>query len=173
MSVTLSALFRDRLRRMPETGEMRDGSIRYLMMRPDALMGLFARLPAEMRGPAFAALAGSVAEHGGRSVKAYRESGAADADTLMRTMVDTSADLGWGRWRFVPRPDGAGYDVTVSNSPFADGAGTSDQPVCAPIVGILTALAPLLAGEGAGVRECTCAAMTGAGTCQFRIDPAA
>ena len=50
-----------------------------------------AGVPAVVRA-AFAALAGSVAEHGGRSVKAYRESGAADADALMRTIIDTATD---------------------------------------------------------------------------------
>lgn len=170
MSMNLAAPFRDRLQRLPETGEMRDGSIRYLTMRPDALMGLFARLPADSRQAALTALAESVAEFGGRSVAAYRASGAADAGPLVRTIIETSADLGWGVWSFAE--DGTGVAVCVENSPFADGAGTSDVAVCAPIVGILTAIAPVLVGPGARIHECTCAAVSGTGHCRFRIDPA-
>lgn len=44
--------FRDRVTWHPDHGEIRDGDIRYMMIRPDALMGIFSRLPPDMRAEA-------------------------------------------------------------------------------------------------------------------------
>lgn len=169
----LALTFHARLARAPDQGEMRDGTIRYLMMRPDALMGLFARLDPAARRSALAALAASVAEFGGRSVAAYRASGAMEPEAMIRTIARTSAELGWGRWSFARQPSGA-VEVTVENSPFAEGltaSGPADCACCAPIVGILAAIAPLIAGEGARVHETDCAAVTSAAACRFLIEP--
>ena len=43
------------------------GGIRYMMIRPDALMGLFRRLDPPQRAAAFEAIAASIREHGGKS----------------------------------------------------------------------------------------------------------
>lgn len=163
--------FHDRLRLKPEHGEMRDGDIRYLMMRPDALMGMFMRLEPELRQVALSALASSVAEFGGKSISAYQANGAAQRNALIPVIVRTSADLGWGLWEFIPLADGS-FEVVVRNSPFAAAVGRADLPVCAPIVGILTALAPLLVGRDALVRETQCSARTGEGPCRFLIEKA-
>lgn len=164
----LSQGFHDRLKRAPEQGEMRDGQIRYLMMRPDALMGMFMRLEPGLRQAALAALAASVAEFGGKSVSAYQASGAAQQDKLISVIVRTSADLGWGLWQFARLPDGA-FELIVRNSPFATAVSGAEMPVCAPVVGILTAMAPLLVGEGAEVTETQCCARTGDVECRFLV----
>lgn len=169
MAVSLSRRFAERLIREPERGQMRDGPIRYLMMRPDALMGMFALLSPAARDEALAALARSVAEHGGRSVQAYVDSGAVSPEALIATMTETSADLGWGVWEFLPDANGQAITLTVTNSPFAQGAGHTDQPACAPILGIASAIAPHLLGTGATVRETQCAAQSGTGICHFAI----
>ena len=167
----LSKPFHDRLLHDPEKGEMRDGSIRYLMMRPDALMGLFDRLPLAARGEALNALVASVADHGGKSVNAYRENGAGDVDGLLQTIVATSAALGWGRWRF-DRSQAGRVEVIIENSPFAAASAQTDLPACAPIMGILTALAPLLlAREDVQVTEDSCCAVTSCAHCNFVIAP--
>jgi uncharacterized protein len=160
--------FHARLQIAPERGEMRDGDIRYLMMRPDALMGAFMRLPDAARADALAALGASVADHGGRSVTAYRDNGAANPEALLSVITVTSAALGWGVWEVHPAAAGE-LEITVRNSPFAAGAGRSDSPVCAAITGILSAVAPLIAGSGAKARETACAAQTGENCCHFRI----
>lgn len=161
--------FHQRLAITPDKGEMRDGAIRYLMMRPDALMGMFARLSPAARAEALDALAASVAENGGKSVRAYRDSGAADPEALMRTIVQTSAELGWGLWTF-DRQGEDGFRVTVRNSPFADGIGSAEAPVCGAIRGILTAMGPLLTGgKDVTVTETQCHAVSGTGTCSFTV----
>jgi hypothetical protein len=99
----LSQSFHQRLNITPAQGEMRDGAIRYLMMRPDVLMGMFARLPESIRGEALTALTASVAENGGKSVKAYRDSGAADPGGGLETLAPPPRGRGGGGGGFLNR----------------------------------------------------------------------
>ncbi|MFT8245476.1 V4R domain-containing protein [Roseomonas sp. BN140053] len=159
--------FRNRLQFDAARGEYRDGAIRYMMLRHDALMGLFARLPEAERLAALDALGASVREFGGRSVESYRAAGADDAARMMDTIAATAPELGWGIWRF--SREGEALVLAVENSPFAAGIGTSAHPVCHAIVGMLTALGPILLGKPASVEETQCAAVAGGSTCRFRM----
>ncbi|KRW95245.1 4-vinyl reductase [Paracoccus sp. MKU1] len=166
-SVDTARRFRQRLHHDHETGQLSDGPIRYLIMRPDALMGMFDRLPTSARAEALAALAGSVAEFGGRSVTAYLQARPGNFEALLRVIEQISADLGWGLWRFQAGQDG-NYGLTVRNSPFAAGiAQPASQPACAPIQGMLTAIAAQIFGNGGKVIETHCAACHGGDTCHF------
>jgi hypothetical protein len=55
-------------------GEVRDQNRRYLLMRPDVLMGMLLRLSDPVRTEALTALAESTAINGKRSIVAYMES---------------------------------------------------------------------------------------------------
>jgi hypothetical protein len=162
--------FRDRLTFDAARGEYRDGTLRYLMMRPDALMGLFAELPPPTRAEALAALARSVARFGGRSAQSYRAAGAATPAALLDTIAATAPQLGWGVWTL--RLDGDVLHLTVENSPFAAGFGASADPVCAEIAGMLRAVGELVLGGGVSGAETACAA-TGASCCRFTARRAA
>ena len=155
--------FRDRLLFDAARGEYRDGDIRYMMIRPDALMGMIAELPGPVRPQALEAFARAIHRFGGRSARAYQESGASEADTLLRTIEATAPQLGWGRWTLTRTTEGLA--LRVENSPFAAGAGPSPHPVCAPIRGMLTAVGDMTLG-GVRVTETACAA-TGAACCRF------
>jgi predicted hydrocarbon binding protein len=143
-------------------GEWRDGDARYLVIRNDSLMGLFRRLEEPARGAALRAFAESLAEHGGRSAAGYR---AEDEEGFLGRVTAMAARLGWGRWVF--SRDAGALRLVVENSPFADGFGSSAVPVCAPIAGMLQAVASLALGAPAAVEETRCAA-TGAADCAFR-----
>ena len=162
--------FRDRLTFDGARGEYRDGDIRYLMMRPDALMGLFAELPEAARGEALAALAHSVARFGGRSARSYRAAGAATPAALLDSIAATAPQLGWGVWEL--RLEDDALHLTVENSPFAAGFGASAQPVCAAVTGMLRAVGELVFGGEVSAAEDSCAA-TGAACCRFTARRAA
>ena len=162
--------FRDRLSFDAARGEYRDGDIRYLMMRPDALMGLFAELSPQARAEAFAALARSVTRFGGRSARAYRAADAATPAALLDTIAATAPQLGWGVWAL--RVDDDALHLTVVNSPFAAGFGASADPVCAAIAGMLRAVGELVLGGDVAAAETVCAA-TGAACCHFTARRAA
>ena len=147
----------------PELGEYRDGAIRYMMIRPDALMGMIAEMPEAMRPHAMEAFARAITRAGGHSARSYR------ADDLLRTIEETAPRLGWGIWTLRATDDGLALDV--ANSPFAAGAGASPHPVCAPIRGMLIAVGEMTVGDVI-VTETACAAM-GAQCCRFTVSRAA
>ena len=142
-------------------GELSEGSARYLLIRHDSLMGLFQRLPEPVRSEALSAFADSVAEHGGRSAKNYR---AEDPEHLLTNVAAKASRLGWGSWTFAR--EGESIVLTVQNSPFARGFGGAQRPVCAPIAGMLQAVASLALGAEATVGETSCAT-TGGAACVF------
>ncbi len=162
--------FRERLTWDLGRGEIRDGEIRYLMMRADALMGVLHHLPAEMRGAVLSAFAASVQAHGGGSARKYRQMGAGAPDALLQVIAATAPQLGWGSWRFVGSAAGR-LELEVANSPFAAGHGPSDGPVCGPVAGMLAAVAEMVLERPARVRETACAA-AGAPACRFEALPA-
>lgn len=154
--------FRDRLDFRPE-GAVFDGPRRYMMIRPEALMGIFTRLDPAAREAALEALAASIFVQGSDSARAYAAAGGPAAD-LPAIVAATAPDLGWGVWRF--ERNGDRLTLTVANSPFAAGFGRSDAPVCHAIRGMVAAVATLVLGAPASARETECAA-TGASACRF------
>ena len=143
-------------------GELTEGAARYLLIRHDSLMGLFQRLPEPARSEALAAFADSLAEHGGRSAESYR---AEHPDRLLPILAGKASQLGWGNWSFALERES--IVLTVHNSPFAHGFGNSKHPVCAPIAGMLRAVASLLLGADSTASETSCAA-SGGEACVFR-----
>ena len=158
--------FRERL--VWDRGEIRDGDIRYLMIRPDGLMGMFARLTPQAREEALEAVCASITEHGAKSAGAYRAMGADDTPALLDVIVRTAPQLGWGEWSFT-ESGARRLELRVDNSPFADGFGSGDRPVCAPIRGMLTALAGMIFARSVRVAETDCAAC-GAPSCLFMVE---
>ena len=162
--------FRARLAYDHAAGEYRDGALRYMLIRPEALMGLIAELPEAARPAAFEAFARALHRVGGGSARTYRAAGAATPEALLATIAATAPQLGWGRWEIAR--DGAGLTVTVRNSPFAAGAGPAPGPVCAPIRGMLRAVGEMALGTPVVTEETECAA-AGAPCCRFAVTPAA
>jgi len=162
------ASIRERLRWSTELGALHDGPRRYLMMRPDVWMGAVALLPVAVQGQVLEALAVSTREYGADSLRAYAAQAGGDAQALMATTAQAAADLGWGRWSL--EREGDVLHLNVSGSPFAAGwprAPRPAQPVCAPIRGMLEALAGIvLGGAHATTVESECAAC-GAAACRF------
>jgi predicted hydrocarbon binding protein len=185
----------ERLRHDLEQGQILDQDRRYLMLRADVLMGLFAELEPAPRAQALRALGRSVRRHGAGSVQAYARllaqgleaSGPATAraaaaaasasaeSALLGDMARAAAVLGWGAWEF--EPDGQGLRLTVRNSPFAAaarGLGLHAEPVCHAIAGMAEALGQALWSVPAEVSEC-CAVQGPPGAalrCVFQLRPA-
>lgn len=157
--------FQERLTWHAESGEIRDGAVRYMLIRPDALMAVFAGLASAPRALALDMFRQAVLTFGSRSAAKYN----ADATSpLIDVVAATAPQLGWGRWS-VERIDG-GYRVVVMNSPFAAGFGASDLPVCAPIAGMLQAVGTIMGGDASVAHETHCAAVHG-DRCEFRMIP--
>lgn len=147
-----------------EAGAVYDGDLRYVLLRPDVLMGVAAKFGME----AFVeAIEESAFLNARESFSTYRAQGRLDADHFLESTGTFAARLGWGAWS-ISQCDGPGIEVAVRNSPFAAGAGHSPVPVCGPISGVLRALHLIALGRDVGVEEMACAAQ-GASCCRFRI----
>lgn len=148
-------------------GEVRDGDIRYLLIRPDVLMGLFGNLESAARRDALLAIKNSAFECGKASMYEYRKLEFSSPDEMLQFFCASAARLGWGSFAY--EISEAGMPVfEVTNSPFAAGYGTSDQPVCAPVVGILEAFAEVFLDKSQIMQEVACAAQ-GADRCRFAV----
>jgi uncharacterized protein len=167
----MSSPLHERLKFDTDAGQVLDQDRRYVLMRADVLMGLFAALPEPDRQRAMEALGQSVWRHGADSVKAYASQPGCTPDMLLHTMQSSAASLGWGRWAFEEAP--GGLRLQVSNSPFAAMASFHDRPACSAIVGMLQALGEALWRAPVQVCETRCAAMSepAACTCQFDMWP--
>lgn len=148
-------------------GEIREDGIRYVMMRPDVLMGVAHELCAVPRQAFLTALAESAFQHAQASFVHYQNTQRFVDAQLLEGVFSVAARLGWGAWTLREEPE-HGQLVEVLNSPFAAGFGRSDIPVCAIIVGILRAAMFVAAGSAGEVREFRCAAQ-GAPCCQFLV----
>ena len=157
----------DRMSRDPALGELRDGNTRLFLMRADAFMDAFRRLDEEARYNMFTACAQAIAEHSGQSVKYYRhELGPAAREIFLNAAVNMVADMGWGHWAFGPHTPGE-ITLDVVSSPFVEGYGEATAPVCAPVLGMIEALAGIIFSVDPVVEEIACAAVTGCNTCKF------
>lgn len=161
---------RQRLTWDEPAGAILDADRRYVMLRADVLMGLFAGLPPAQRAQALDSLQASVRINGGASARAYQASGAGDVASFLQVMAESAADLGWGVWRFAPG-NAATPTLTVFSSPFAMASSGSDQPVCHAIAGMLEAVSALVTGKPTTFRETRCASM-GAPCCEFQAQSA-
>lgn len=148
-------------------GEIREGDIRYLMMRPDVLMGTLRYLDDCLRLQVLEAMTKSAYVYGRQSISAYRNRAQLSSDNLLFTVFQMASQLGWGSWRYFASENGKST-VTVINSPFSTGFGSSSVPVCAPISGILGALFAETHGAKVSLFECKCASQ-GHGVCEFEI----
>ncbi|WMS41460.1 4-vinyl reductase [Acuticoccus sp. MNP-M23] len=157
--------FHERLRHDEPNGAHYDGDIRYMMIRPDALMGIFARLDPAARQAAMEAFRDSIIERGGQSAATYVS--ADGIDRLLGVIEATAADLGWGRWHF--ERIGDGYGLTVRNSPFG-AAAPFEGPACHAIVGMATIVGTMVLGAPATATETACVA-SGAAECRFVVEP--
>ncbi|WP_162792415.1 hypothetical protein [Novosphingobium sp. P6W] len=148
---------------------MRDGSVRYMLIRPDALMGAIMRLTPDARDQMLCALHASVLDFGGRSAGNYNKTA---TRPLVEVVAETAPDLGWGSWTVTRVADA--FRIVVEDSPFAapfalEDAANSPNSVCTPITGMLSAVATIMNGSAVTAVETRCAAHHGGTACHFEI----
>ncbi|MBF7011718.1 4-vinyl reductase [Novosphingobium resinovorum] len=163
MSATIPP-FRDRLDWRAVPGQVVDGAIRYMLIRPDALMGAIMRLSPGAQAEMLAALHASVLDFGGRSAGTYNKTA---SRPLVEVVAQTAPDLGWGLWTIAHEADA--IRVTVEDSPFAAPLTGAAQPVCTAMTGMLSAVGTIMSGSPVTATETRCAAQHGGTTCHFAI----
>jgi hypothetical protein len=134
-------------------------------------MGAVAAMTPAYRTAFLAGWADSTCAHGADSLRAYAASVGGDPQALIDATTAAAADLGWGRWNLHLDAASDALRLTVEGSPFVAGwqAAAADasasEAVCAPIRGMLQALAQALFDGPVQVTETSCAACAaGAGS---------
>jgi predicted hydrocarbon binding protein len=142
-------------------GRLLRGGARFLMIRPETLVGLQRALEARL-----GAEADDVLVAGGRA-GGHRATALLGGDTRARVeaLLRMGAEIGWGHF-VLERLTEHEFVVTVDDSPFVEAHGPAERPVCHLTRGVLLALAETLFGPPVAVRESACAA-TGARRCRF------
>ena len=148
-------------------GTIFDEDIRYVLMRPDVLMGAARQLGNGRENEFLAALEESAYNNAQASFATYRDNDRFGREDFLTSACRVANRLGWGRWNHSEKPDGTRI-VQVANSPFAEGYGPSEQPVCSPIKGVLRAIALIGYGKSVTVQETACVAQ-GAARCSFHL----
>ncbi len=158
-----------RLRWDPARGRLVIGGIRYVLVRPETLVGAQKAVEGvlgERAGPALAA--GGVAG-GGASARRYREAIGRGGEDLVRRFCRTGGQIGWGRLEPVSLDEPQGrLVVEVEGSPFAEAYGRSSRPVCHLLRGVLAGLGRTVFGAEAETEETACAAR-GDPRCRFEV----
>lgn len=148
-----------------ESGTLSQLGIRYVLMRPDVIMGALNHL--ESPATVVEAMKKSAFENARGSFSRYIETGFSDGVDPIEHACRMAGQLGWGEWR-VTRRAAASYAVSVSNSPFIAGVEVRDVKLCGWIAGVLKAAAAASFGEHVEADEIGCACM-GASHCEFEI----
>lgn len=151
------------LRRLAHDGRggFRHGDSRFLLIRPETLVGVQQAVER-----ALGARAAECFVEGGRAGGARALSSiAGSAEERARGLTAMAADLGWGTLT-VETLTPTSLVVIGSNSPFPAAHAATGDPVCHLTRGVLEALAENLFGRRVPVHETHCEA-TGAQRCRF------
>lgn len=166
---------RERLAWDPARGRVCDGPRRYLIMRPDVLMGAVVGMVPAYRQSFLAGWVTSTRDHGADSLRAYAQMVQGDRQALIDATMAAAADLGWGRWAITL--EHGSLQLEVLDSPFVAGwqaasdGRAADEPVCAPIRGMLQALAEVVLEGPVEVQETDCAAVQAGGPVNAQAAP--
>jgi predicted hydrocarbon binding protein len=137
------------------------GGARYLLIRPETLVGLQKAVEAALGEHAAACVAAGGRAGGARATASLDGT----ADARVGRLLGIGSEIGWGEFT-LERLTATKLAVTVRHSLVAESYGPSAAPVCHLIRGVLESLAAATFGRPSTVVETACVA-TGAPVCRF------
>ena len=142
-------------------GALTLGGARYLLIRPETLVGLQKAVEGALGERAAACIAAGGRAGGSKAAAALHGT----AEERVRRMLRVGGEIGWGEFA-LERLTATELHVSVRRSPVAEAYGPSAGPVCHLIRGVLESLAVATFGRSCTVVETACAA-AGASVCRF------
>ena len=137
------------------------GGARYLLIRPETLVGLQKAVEHALGERAASCIAAGGRAGGARAAGSLGGS----AEERVGRLLRIGGEIGWGEFA-LERLTATELSVSVRHSPVAESYGPSAAPVCHLIRGVLESLATATFGRPATVAETACVA-TGAPACRF------
>jgi len=159
----------DALEYDPISGTLNYKEIRYLLIRPETIIGFQKAIEKQNQTAAIDAFFKGGYQGGYLSAKKYKETQDLSDNEILKFMMAMGTEIGWGNFII----DEYDYDekklqITVKNSPFAEAYGDSTEGVCHLIRGVLSGLASMLFSRNCTASEIQCLAK-GDHHCVFRI----
>lgn len=147
-----------------EPGRIALNGVRFLLVRPETLVGFQKAIEKEAPELAARALQAGGADGGGRSARRLRDDKGLRGREIVEAMCRMGTEIGWGRFRVESFADGT-FAVVVESSPYAEAYGKASGPVCHFLAGVMKGVGEALWGSATAV-ETACAAHGGT-SCRF------
>lgn len=153
-----------------EPGHLTFKGIRYMLIRPDTIVGFQKAVEAAVGQEKCAEImmAGGITG-GTKSSQQYKKAFDCSEEEIVSLMCKMGGELGWGDFHLQQLDKEAGHLVVeVTDSPFAAAYGQSEVSVCHMIRGVMIALGTLIFKGKVSSFETTCIAK-GNERCRFEI----
>lgn len=149
----------DELEYDPASGALCYKDVRYLLIRPETIVGFQKAIEKQSQTAAIDALFQGGYQGGYLSAKKYKEiQNLSDKETI-DFMMAMGAEIGWGNFRLDQyNCDKKKLQISVENSPFAAVYSDSTEGVCHLTRGVLCGLATILFSKSCTASEVECAA---------------
>ena len=159
----------DQLLYDPVSGALTYRDVRYLLIRPETIVGFQKTIEKHSRTGAQEALFQGGLRGGYLSAKKYKEKQNLSNSETIRVMMAMGAEIGWGNFQLIDCDfESQKLKVRVINSAFAEAYGDSSEGVCHLISGVLSGLATVLFGQNCAASETECLAK-GDAHCVFHV----
>ncbi len=151
------------------SGALTYRDIRYVVIRPETIVGFQKTIEKHSRKGAQDALFQGGYQGGYLSAKKFKEmQNLSDSETI-NFMMTMGAEIGWGHFQLIDYDfENDKLQIKVENSAFAEAYGESTEGVCHLINGVLSGLATVLFGRNCMGSEIECLAK-GDKHCVFHI----
>ena len=159
----------DRLVYDPACGALTYRDVRYLLIRPETIVGFQKTIEKHSLKGAREALFQGGYRGGYLSAKKYKDTqNLSDSETI-NFMMTMGTEIGWGNFKLIEYDfENRKLNVRVKNSVFAEAYGDATEGVCHLINGVLSGLATVLFGRNCMGSETECLAK-GDQHCVFHI----
>jgi predicted hydrocarbon binding protein len=159
----------DRLKYDSASGALTFRDVRYLLIRPETIVGFQKTVEKHSRKGARDALFQGGYQGGYLSAKKYREMQNLSARETISFMMTMGAEIGWGNFQLITYDfENRKLQIRVENSAFAEAYGEAKEGVCHLINGVLSGLATVLFARSCNGSETECLAK-GDTHCVFNI----
>jgi len=153
----------------PASGALTYRDVRYVLIRPETIVGFQKTIEKHSRKGAQDALFQGGYRGGYLSAKKFKEmQNLSDSETIS-FMMTMGAEIGWGNFELIEYDfENRKLQIRVENSAFAEAYGDATEGVCHLINGVLSGLATILFAHNCMGSETKCLAK-GDKHCVFHI----
>jgi predicted hydrocarbon binding protein len=153
----------------PSCGALTYKAVRYMLIRPETIIGFQKTVEETNRKTAGDALFQGGFQGGYLSAKKYKEIHNFNDNQIIEFMMEMGTEIGWGHFQLDYFNTARQLlRITVKKSPFAVAYGESSAGVCHLIRGVVSGLATALFGKDCIASEIECLAK-GDAHCVFSI----